>query len=110
VIYTFGLKKKYDAAISAPLGGFYKRGKSNPLNKPDRGGGVWKTPEEVRAYLKERGWEAGRDVYGVEADWDTDTYVDPEVPFRRLLRSAKVVKLTENDQGSELASRPHQTP
>jgi hypothetical protein len=93
VIYTFGLKKKYDAALAA--GAYYKRGKHNPLNKPDRGGGVWQTPEEVRAYLKEKGWEVGRDVYGVEADWNKDAYVNPETPFRCLLRSARVVKLNQ---------------
>ncbi|MFL5260412.1 MAG: hypothetical protein ACJ8AS_11715 [Hyphomicrobiales bacterium] len=93
MIYTFGLKKKYDAILAADPHSFYKRGKSNPLGKPDRGGGVWKTPEDVRAYLRSKGWEDIRDVYGVDADWDRDTYQDPETPFRRLLRSARVVKL-----------------
>lgn len=58
------------------------------------GGSVFRTREAAQAYLDERGKD-DYGVFGVEADWDTDTEARPDMPFNDLLADAPLVKLDE---------------
>lgn len=97
MIYTIGRTTGYDLAL-----------RENPTtvkcgrDGESHGGSVWRTPEEAQAYIDEHPaewwppeWppeEFG--VYGVEADWDEDTYQVGDEPWRALLHDARLVKLT----------------
>lgn len=58
------------------------------------GGWVWKTAGEAQAYLASRNSEHNRRVYGLIADWETDTVEVAGQPTRCLIREARVVRLT----------------
>ena len=92
MIYTVGLVAKYEAAIDAGLGtklGPHKR--ADGFDDP--GGWVWPTAEAARAYLVSRNALGPRQVYGVDADWEADTYEVAGEPTRCLKRNAQVVRL-----------------
>ena len=92
MIYTVGLIAKYEAAFAA--GGVQKRGPHKRADGgDDPGGWVWPTAEAARAYLVSRNALGPRQVYGVLADWDTDTYDVAGEPTRCLKRDAEVVRL-----------------
>lgn len=63
------------------------------------GGTVWRTQEEAQAYIDAAlhrdhpDWDPAKfSVFGLEADWERDTYT-PEDGKRSLLRDAKIIKL-----------------
>jgi hypothetical protein len=92
VIYTVGLIDKYEAQIEA--GSAVKLGAGvDEFGRPYPGGWVWRTAEEARAYLVARNSTHNRRVYGVMADWDSDTVVVAGQPTRCLKSSALVVRL-----------------
>jgi hypothetical protein len=92
MIYTVGLVAKYEAALDAgravKLGPHVRADGSR-----DPGGWVWPSAEAARDYLLSRNALGPRRVYGVEADWDTDTYEVAGEPTRCLKRDAAVVRV-----------------
>jgi hypothetical protein len=92
MIYTVGLISIYEPRLKA--GTMVKRGPGVDADgKPYKGGWVWETAEAAKAYLVERNSVSSRRVYGVLADWNTDTRVVPGEPTRCLTRHALVVGL-----------------
>jgi len=91
MIYCYGLRVKYDAKLESGKP-FYKIGRGFHDFSFHHGGAVWKTPAEVRDHLLKNGIE-GRGIYDVLADWETDTVQIDDEPYRRLLKSAQVVRL-----------------
>ena len=94
--YTFGRTTAYNEHI---------RTSQDPrkLGKQDGypGGAAWRTRAEAQQYINRLpdkfcpDWHA-RDfsVYGIEADWDHDTYQhDAAEPWRLLKRDARLVRL-----------------
>ncbi|GEM_PF-1673469 len=93
MVYTYGRLAVYEPLLDRCV--FRKRGRdlAGRHGKPYRGGLVFRTEDEVRAYLATKGWTRIRGIYGVLADWDADTYEIPGKPGHRLLRDAFVVRL-----------------
>lgn len=95
MIYTVGLSAKYEAALDHPTG-VWKAARRAPAAKhpqPYEGGWVWQTADEALAYLVANNSQDIRRVYGVLADWDSDTDEIAGKPYRCLLRRARVVRL-----------------
>ena len=83
MLYTLGLKDRYDSYIEA-----------DPDAAKGVTGSVWKTMEDVQAHFERNKSVLGSfAIYGVEADWETDTEVVPGESWRALTRSGKLVKL-----------------
>jgi len=92
MIYCIGLKSKYDAALAA--GPYYKHGRGVRKSGWNSGGMVFQTVADAQAFLDATPGGDLRDVYGLEADWDTDTAAFDGEPFRRLTKkTADIVKL-----------------
>lgn len=92
MIYTVGLVTKYEAAFDT--GRAVKLGPHVRADgRRDPGGWVWPTAEAARDYLLSRNALGPRSVYGVLAEWDTDTYEVAGEPTRCLKRDAAVVRL-----------------
>lgn len=91
----------------------FKQGLSAIGRNRSPGGAVWRTIEDVKAWLAQRRakiqdeinrkpgeWPGKADleeldklgIFGVEADWDRDC-VERDEPFRRLIISRPIVKL-----------------
>jgi hypothetical protein len=92
MIYTVGLIYKYEAEIddgtAIKLGPFVE-----PGGKQYPGGWVWRTPEEAWDFLVLRKSTDARKVYGVDADWETDTAEVAGQPTRCMKRNAPVVRI-----------------
>ena len=106
MIYTLGLTKSYLNAINERPEPVKKTGKREPSEDwPEgyEGGSVWETREDAQAYVDSLPnrecpeWRAEDfSVFGVEADWRTDTYqAHPEKPYRSLLVDSIIVVLGE---------------
>lgn len=96
MIYTLGKKAAYDfhfAAAKRHGVQLHKKGRTENYF----GGSVWRTREEVEAYIAENQPRlAGYVAYGVEADWHDDTaqhLISFVEPFHDLLRDAPMVEL-----------------
>ncbi len=88
MIYTYGDENSYDAALED------KKVKNESLHKmgcteyleltgaPYSGGAVWKTVEEVQAYIKTLYCD-GYAIYEVEGEWENVYQIDGE-PYHRL--------------------------
>jgi hypothetical protein len=99
VIYCIGERARYDAklATGAPL---YKAGRGIRKATYNEGGSVWQTEDDARAFIVKNKVEDSRAVYGVLADWESDTLQVPGEPFRRLLKTSRIVSLTgARDEG-----------
>jgi len=66
------------------------------------GGGVWETRQAAQDFLDSMpneycpNWQAKDfSVYGVDADWEEDTYEDFFTPWRLLKRDAQLIKLSD---------------
>jgi hypothetical protein len=93
MIYTVGLIAIYEPRIAT--GTAVKGGP-----KDDYGGGwVWETAATAQAFLVEQKSASIRRVYGVLADWATDTAPVEGKPYHRLLRDARVVKIDAGAAG-----------
>ena len=107
MIYTIGHQENYERAFQRHGEG--KVVKAGRYTKPDGtvypGGCVWKTREEAQNYLTKfpnLSWK----IYGVLADWETDTAPNEAgQPWHDLLRDARVVRLTHTEQ-----DRPNRSP
>jgi len=83
MIYTVGHRESYERYF-AEQGTPRKRGRDSGYP----GGSVWRTAEEASACCEE-----GFAVYGVLADWDTDTAENALGMWRDLIPDAELVKL-----------------
>lgn len=92
MIFTYGRTKNYERGIDELGSGFKKLGKCILEGAPYGGGGVWKTAEEAREYLRREGL-SDFSVYAVMAGWEADTEQLPGEPYRRLLRDAQIVRI-----------------
>lgn len=91
MIYCIGHRERYDAGLAK--GPFYKLGRGLRNGTFEPGGSVWQTEAEARTFIARTGIGATREVYGVEADWDSDTLQLRDEPFRRLVKTAAVIRL-----------------
>lgn len=95
MIFTIGYTEAYEE-------GFSRASDDNPLLKKGRcdgynGGSVWETYDEVKRYLKDNSDRLiGYSVYGVLADWETETEERNDRPFRDLLVDAELMRLDEH--------------
>lgn len=78
MIYTIGYTKSYEE--------YFER---FPDPAKAAGGSVWKTREAAEVHAKD-----GFSVYGVSADWQTDTKPTKVGDWHDLLRSADLIRLT----------------
>jgi hypothetical protein len=63
------------------------------------GGWVWESAAAAQAFLVEQKSISIRRVYGVLADWTSDTAPVEGKPYHRLLRDARVVKIDAGAAG-----------
>src|SRR5688572_25514120 len=91
MIYCYGLIAKYDAALDH--GELWKDG-PKPNGYP--GGDVFRTYEDAWQFLVGRNTTDVRRVYGVLANWDTDTTSIPgNSTMRYLNRRVQIVRVPE---------------
>ena len=62
-----------------------------PDTEKDVDGSVWQTLEEVEDYLVATSQQDRYSIYGVDADWDTDTVVIEGSAYRSLTRKARLI-------------------
>lgn len=92
MIYTIGIRMKYERAFAA--GPVTKRGRgTNPNGSVYAGGFAFRTAEDAKNFLASKGLTGTHMVMGVHADWDRDTAKNPGKPYRHLIRDTDVVKL-----------------
>jgi hypothetical protein len=92
MIYTIGIRMKYERAFAA--GPVTKRGRgTNPDGMPYPGGFVFATADEANRFLASKGLTGTHIVMGALADWDRDTAIRRGEPYRRLIRDAELVRL-----------------
>lgn len=92
MIYTIGIRMKYERAFAA--GPVVKRGRGkNPDGTLYPGGFAFATAEDAKRFLAAKGLTGTHMVMGVNADWDRDTAAHDNEPYRRLIRAAELVKL-----------------
>jgi hypothetical protein len=84
MIFTVGKKYLYDDILERPEnytdGALYKR----------KGGIVFQTAVDAYGQINSKKWR-GFEVYGVDADWDEDTYDIPGVVGMRALAAARPI-------------------
>lgn len=89
MIYTIGHTESYEKYLNEQGEDCKKSGPTPGY----RGGSVWKTREDAQEYLDEYGME-DYSVYGVLADWDTETrYDDSGESWNDLLVDARIVRI-----------------
>lgn len=82
MIYTIGLKDNYEQYF-----------KEIPDLKKKEGGSVWQTPLEAVMYKVNK---PGYEVYGVLADWETQTVPSGVGSWNSLTIDAPLVKLHDS--------------
>jgi hypothetical protein len=91
-VYTVGHETNYDQGLVEQGETFEKLGRQGDYP----GGFAVKTPEDARRLIKEQGREGERAVYGLAADWDTDTAPSENGWWRALVNTSRIVrKITE---------------
>jgi hypothetical protein len=92
MIYSIGIRLKYERAFAAAAA--RKEGRRvNPDGTPYPGGFVFRTADDARRFLAEKGLTGTHMVMGVNADWDRDAEAELNRPYRRLIADADLVKL-----------------
>jgi hypothetical protein len=92
MIYTIGIRMKYERAFAA--GPVVKRGRSeNSDGTLYLGGFAFETADEARRFLALKGLTGTHIVMGMLADWDRDTAIHDGKPYRHVVRDAELVKL-----------------
>ena len=95
MIYCIGKAENYDLYIAKYGNAAMKQGRGIDYE----GGSVWKTREEAEMHIKRFGKKlSGYKVYGVMADWQTDTEPSMAGPFHDLIVDAPLVRLDDNEQ------------
>lgn len=96
MIYTIGNEKNYMAAI-AENGVIQKTGKGDLPDCPNYPGGyAFKTAEDAQRRIDEAYPDRGFAVFGLDADWEADTYRNPEGGWwNNLLIDADIVPLQQ---------------
>lgn len=87
MIYTLGHKESYERYFEeqdVPK----KKGRDQADGYP--GGSVWRTRAEAQRHCPE-----DFRVYGVLADWETETAATPGIEWNDLLRDAELVRLAD---------------
>lgn len=92
MIYTVGHRASYEQGILETNNQLHKKGPYVTEDKQYDGGSVWQDAAQAEAYLHRHSL-ADYAVYGLIADWDTDTKQLPNEEWRRLQRDALIVKL-----------------
>lgn len=90
MIYTVGHKESYELGMLELGERFRKLGACEINGEPYEGGIAFLTKEEAFDYLKEHSL-VDYDVYGLEANWETDTKQLPNETFHRLINSSRIV-------------------
>lgn len=100
MIYTIGNKNGYEEAFEKlkPIHP-QKLGRNQTIDQDDAdvtypGGAVWRTREEAQAYIDSNGKGNEYSVYGVDAQWERDTYNNGK-PWNNLLHSAWLNRLEQ---------------
>ncbi len=90
MIFTIGHKESYDQGLKDLGLSFRKLGRCLYEGSPYVGGIVFATAEEAESFRLPKYPDYA--VYGLDADWDTMTYVI-EDGSRRLLDNARIIAL-----------------
>lgn len=93
MVYTLGHAKSYRRGLRAQGKDFMKLGR----NAFYPGGSVWKTPEEVFAYIKKRRL-TDYSVWEVDADWKRDTKKNPNAEWRDLVPTSRITREVKFDK------------
>lgn len=91
MIYTIGHTKNYLEAFETDPN-LKKLGQTDDYP----GGSVWKTRKEAENFLSRDSvynYDKGYSVFGVLADWETQTEENDEEEYNNLLVTSKLVKL-----------------
>ncbi|MBS1722594.1 MAG: hypothetical protein JSS66_06245 [Armatimonadetes bacterium] len=86
MLYTVGRKDVYEPLFAEHPDGFDKLA----------GGSVWPTEAVARQYLERWGLSESFGVYGINANWTTDTCLEEGCEYRSLTRDAKCVPLVQH--------------
>jgi hypothetical protein len=90
MIYCIGHRERYDASLTRGRSTRSAAGSgTGPSSRAARSGR--RTPTRGPSWPD--GNRATREVYGVDADWDSDTLQFRDEPFRRLVKTAAVIRL-----------------
>jgi hypothetical protein len=93
MIFCIGHRARYEPAFAAPP--VIKKGRGvGEDGRPYPGGWVWQSVADARRFIAVNGLYATHAVYGVLADWESDTAAGEGGDARRLTRDAEVVRLT----------------
>jgi hypothetical protein len=88
LIYTIGRTDAYEQAFREQV---TPRKLGRTTDYP--GGSVWPNRRGAEEFLVAYEHDQGFSVYGVRADWDTDTAPSTDGPWHDLLRDADLVRL-----------------
>jgi hypothetical protein len=91
MIYTVGWRESYQAGFRSGEP-FRKKGRAGDFP----GGSVWRTRAEAAAHAG-----PGYSVYGVRADWETETAPSDGGPWHDLLVDAELVDLGSAEGGHD---------
>lgn len=92
MIFTLGKTDVYDPLLRDHPDAT-KEGRSDDY----AGGSVWETFEAAQAYLDSTILGEEFSIYGVLADWETQTEPEPGQGWHRLLVTSKLIKLEQHD-------------
>lgn len=95
MIFTIGNESLYKDAMQRH-GELLKRGRDDGITIRDDyiGGYAFKTKQEAQKRIDEAYANEGFAVFGLDADWEEDTYENPDgYWWRHLLRDAKIIGL-----------------
>lgn len=88
MIYTIGSLETYNSMCGDPS---FKKLGADQATDGYMGGKVWQTKEAAEKHLNDLGVNATHGVFGVLADWYPDTVQLRGEPFRRLLKTSRIV-------------------
>jgi hypothetical protein len=92
MIFCVGERDRYEAKLDLAEP-FFKKARGFHEGTFYEGGSVWRSEEDALAFIARNKIEASRAVYGVLADWEADTVQIGREPFRRLIKTAEIVRL-----------------
>lgn len=96
MIFCIGLTNDYEAYLNMMGESAIKLGRARDGGDGYLGGSVWQTEQDALDFIKANRIP-GRSVYGVVADWDSDTTATVGDSFRRLRHNAKLVRLKKSE-------------
>lgn len=101
MIYTIGHAETYRNTMSQITEPMLKVGKGIWQGQPYEGGYAFRTYEDAMRRIDEAYPDWGFDVFGMEADWDTETEPSEEGWWHHLLVDAPVIDLLQERRDAD---------